>query len=75
MYGIKSVFCSLGQFGDRMSLKVFILAGTFTASLAFTLIGVMIQIEAKYNYLFLILQIINGISQSTAWCGVLGTKY
>ncbi|CAD8076255.1 unnamed protein product [Paramecium primaurelia] len=61
----------LGQFGDRMSLKVFILAGTFTSCLVFTLIGVMIQIEVKHNYVYLILQIINGISQSTAWCGVL----
>ncbi|CAK91208.1 unnamed protein product (macronuclear) [Paramecium tetraurelia] len=61
----------LGQFGDRMSLKVFILIGTYTSSFVFTLIGVMIYIEAKHNYVFLILQIINGIGQSTAWCGVL----
>lgn len=38
-----------------MSLKVFILVGTYTSSLVFTLIGVMIQIDAKHNYVFLIL--------------------
>ncbi|CAD8110428.1 unnamed protein product [Paramecium sonneborni] len=61
----------LGQYGDRMSLKLFILVGTYTTSLIFVLIGVMIQIEVQHNYVFMILQIINGISQSTAWCGVL----
>ncbi|CAD8210544.1 unnamed protein product [Paramecium pentaurelia] len=61
----------LGQFGDRMNLRIFILAGTFTTSVIFTIIGVMIQIQDKKNYLYLILQIINGISQSTAWPGLL----
>ncbi|CAD8088638.1 unnamed protein product [Paramecium primaurelia] len=68
-YGL-AISC-LGQFGDRMNLRIFILAGTFTTSVIFTIIGVMIQIQEKKNYLYLILQIINGISQSTAWPGLL----
>ncbi|CAD8127267.1 unnamed protein product [Paramecium sonneborni] len=68
-YGI-AISC-LGQFGDRMNLRLFILAGTFTTSIIFTIIGVMIQIQEKKNYLYLILQILNGMSQSTAWPGLL----
>jgi hypothetical protein len=52
----------LGQFGDRMSLKVFILTGTFTTSIVFALIGILLNYEAKHNYMFMILQILNGIS-------------
>ena len=51
-----------GQFGDRMSLRLFILAGTFTTSIVFALIGILLSYEAKHNYMFMLLQIINGMS-------------
>ncbi|CAD8129579.1 unnamed protein product [Paramecium sonneborni] len=49
-YGI-DISC-LGQYGDRMNLRVFILAGTFTTSIVFKIIGVMIEIQEKKNYFY-----------------------
>ncbi|CAD8112427.1 unnamed protein product [Paramecium sonneborni] len=60
----------LGQFGDRMNLRIFILSGSFITSVItsaiFTIFGVMIEIQKKMicTQYFIIK---NGISQSTAW--------
>ncbi|CAD8160370.1 unnamed protein product [Paramecium pentaurelia] len=62
---------AIGQLGDRMNLKFFVLIGAFSTCLIFCSIGFFLHYEYKHPYLFMILQILNGISQSTEWSGLL----
>ncbi|CAD8076330.1 unnamed protein product [Paramecium sonneborni] len=61
----------IGQLGDRMNLKSFVLIGAFSTSLIFCCIGFFLHYEYKHPYLFMVLQILNGVSQSTEWSGLL----
>jgi len=54
-----------------MSLKWFVLAGTFSTSIIFTSIGLAMHYELYHKYMFLVLQILNGIAQASAWPGLL----
>ncbi|KAM3137181.1 hypothetical protein pb186bvf_010727 [Paramecium bursaria] len=69
VYGSAMLF--LGQVGDKIGPKMFVLIGTFTTSIIIFMICILITQEEKHQWIFLLLMIANGVTQATAWPGLL----
>ncbi|CAK68755.1 unnamed protein product (macronuclear) [Paramecium tetraurelia] len=69
VYGSSMLF--LGQIGDRIGPKLFMLCGTFSTGIVQFMIAALLPVEKHNRWLLLVLQILNGVSQAPAWPGLM----
>ncbi|CAK94298.1 unnamed protein product (macronuclear) [Paramecium tetraurelia] len=68
-YGSSMLF--LGQIGDRIGPKRFMLYGTFMTGIIQFLIAGLFHIEQHNKWLILMLMIFNGVAQAPVWPGLM----
>ncbi|CAD8098707.1 unnamed protein product [Paramecium primaurelia] len=68
-YGSSMLF--LGQIGDRIGPKRFMLIGTFMTGIIQFLIAVLFEVERHNRWLVLMLMILNGVAQAPVWPGLM----
>ncbi|CAD8180439.1 unnamed protein product [Paramecium octaurelia] len=69
IYGSSMLF--LGQIGDRIGPKRFMLYGTFMTGIIQFLIAVLFHIEQHNKWVILMLMIFNGVAQAPVWPGLM----